>query len=156
MQFYAGGAINTIPGDRSPYQNMADSAWDPVSTDAVNRLISPARSCGQTYQHETIFEFSVATKTDSFLTTTAWIEISKHPAQPANQPGAAFAVVTSSPQRYSTFFGSLNIKPANNFHLSGCRLRHFCFFFLFILKIMVTPHVIGLFKADSKGRLTTA
>lgn len=64
MQFYAGGAINTtIPGrSGSPYPKHGGLCLETqFPPDAVNRpdFTSPILHPGETYQHETIFEFSV-------------------------------------------------------------------------------------------------
>ena len=65
VQFYAGGAINTtIPGrSGSPYPKYGGLCLETqFPPDAVNRpdFTSPILCPGQTYQHETIFEFSVS------------------------------------------------------------------------------------------------
>lgn len=64
MQFYAGGAINTtIPGrSGSPYPKHGGLCLETqFPPNAVNRpdFTSPILIPGQTYRHETIFEFSV-------------------------------------------------------------------------------------------------
>ena len=65
VQFYAGGAINTnIPGrSGSPYPKYGGLCLETqFPPDAVNRpdFTSPILRPGQTYQHETILEFSVS------------------------------------------------------------------------------------------------